>query len=141
MIRAVLDTNTLVSAAINTKGSVSQEIYQYSKAKKYLLITSPIILAEADDVLHRDRLRKLHKYPDQEITEIITEIATISYIVPGTTQIDIVRDPKDNMVVATALEGKADYIVSRDKDLLHLKEYNGILIILPEQFIDILRRK
>ena len=141
MIKAVLDTNTLVSAAINTEGSVSQEIYQNSKNKCFLLITSPLILSEMNKVLHEERLTKRHGYSEEELEEIVSDIAGISYIVPGDTGIEIVRDPDDNKIISAALEGMADYIVSRDKDLLDLKEYKEIKIITPEDFMGLLRAK
>ena len=42
-------------------------------------------------------------------------------------------DPKDDMVIAAALEAKADYIISEDKHLLELGEYEGIKIMSREQ--------
>lgn len=141
MIRAVLDTNTLVSAVINVTSSVASEIYQNCKEKHFLLIISSSILAEVDNVLRRDRVMKSHKRSTQELQEIIREMADVSSVVPGRIKIDLVRDPDDNKIVAAALEGKASYIVSRDKDLLDLREYQGIRIITPEKFMGILREK
>ena len=141
MIRAVLDTNTLVSAIINANQSVSQEIYQDSKDQHFLLVTSPEILSELDGVLHRKRIMKFHKYSAQELQEIISEIRNISLMVPGKIKVKIVRDPDDDKIISAALEGQADYIVSRDKDLLDLKKHQGIKIITPEEFMSILRSK
>ena len=139
MIRAVMDTNTLISAIINTKGSVSEEIYQNFMAQQFSLIISYGILEEVEDVSNRERVIKRHKLSTKEREVIISELTALSYIVPGTTRVEVVRDPDDNKVVSAALEGKADYIVSRDKDLLDLKEYEGIKIISPEEFMGILR--
>jgi len=50
----------------------------------------------------------------------------------------VCRDPKDDHFVACAVEGKADYIVTTDKDLLVLGEYQGIKIIRPDKFVTIL---
>lgn len=139
MIRVVLDTNTIVSAIINTDKSVSQEIYQNSKDKRFLLVISSSILAEVEDVIHRARVVRFHKYTASELRRIVKELTNVSYIVPGKTEIEIVRDPDDNKIISAALDGRADYIVSRDKDLLDLKEYQEIKIITPEEFMGILR--
>lgn len=139
MIRAVLDTNTLVSAVINVPFSPSQEIYQNFIDKHFLLIVSPSLLAEVDEVLHRERVMKFHKRSAEKLQEIMNELTILSYIVPGNTKIEVVRDPNDNKIISAALEGKVDYIVSRDKDLLDLKEYQGIKIVTPEEFMGILR--
>ncbi|MBI2470797.1 MAG: hypothetical protein HYV59_06090 [Planctomycetes bacterium] len=48
--------------------------------------------------------------------------------------------PNDNMVVACALKAQADYIITRDNDLLSLENYEDIKIITPEKFIGILRK-
>lgn len=139
MIRAVLDTNTLVSSVINIPFSVSQEIYQNFIDKHFLLIVSPPLLAEVDDVIHRERVMKFHKRPAEKLQEIINQLTNLSLVVPGNAKVEIVRDPDDNKILSTALEGKADYIISRDRDLLDLKEYKGIKITSPEEFIRLLR--
>lgn len=139
MIRAVLDANTLVSAIINKPFSVSQEIYQNFVSKRFLLIVSPSLLAEVEDVLNRNRVMKLHKHATENLQKIISELANLSYVVPGKTEIQVVRDPDDDKIIIAAVEGNAEYIVSRDKDLLDLKEYQGTKIITPEKFMGILR--
>ena len=50
----------------------------------------------------------------------------------------VVRDPNDDMVIACALAGGADYVVTRDKDLLSLGAYGGIRMVTPRQFLDLL---
>jgi predicted nucleic acid-binding protein len=49
----------------------------------------------------------------------------------------VTRDPKDDAVVACAVEGKADYVVSGDQDLLALGEYEGIQVVTPRRFMEI----
>ncbi|MBI3289982.1 putative toxin-antitoxin system toxin component, PIN family [Candidatus Microgenomates bacterium] len=146
MIRAVLDTNTLVSAIINTKGSVAQEIYQNFKHKRFSLVISPEILEEVEEVSNRERIIKRHQLSTKELKIIISELASLSYLVPGTTKVEVVRDPDDNKIISAAVEGQATYIVTRDEDLLDLKEYQEISeallrikIISPETFMGILR--
>ena len=53
----------------------------------------------------------------------------------------VIRDPNDDMVVATAQRAQAAYIVTRDKDLLSLQHYEGITMITPEAFMVILREQ
>lgn len=141
MIRAVLDTNTLVSTIINVASSVTAEIYQNCKEKRFLLITSPAILLEMDDVLRRERVMKAHQRTVDELQKIISEMVDVSLVVSGKVKVEVVRDSDDNKIISAALEGRADYIVSRDEDLLVLKEYQGIKIITPEEFMGILRAK
>ena len=59
-----------------------------------------------------------------------------SELVVPNKKIEIVKDdPDDNKFIETALEGKAEYIVTQDKHLLKIKEFKGIKIITPEEFI------
>ncbi|MGH9839977.1 MAG: putative toxin-antitoxin system toxin component, PIN family [Blastocatellia bacterium] len=55
-----------------------------------------------------------------------------------TTSLQVVRDPKDNPIVECAVDGKADMIVSLDKDLLTLKIYNNIPILHVVELLHIL---
>jgi predicted nucleic acid-binding protein len=49
------------------------------------------------------------------------------------------RDPNDDMVIACAVKAKADYIVTRDRDLLVLDKYRTIAMTTPEHFAGVLR--
>ena len=51
----------------------------------------------------------------------------------------VIRDPDDDMVIATAQSAQAAYIITRDKDLLSLQSYEGITMMTPETFIAIVR--
>lgn len=140
MIRAVLDTNTLISVVINVAASVSVEIYRSCKENRFLMITSSEILSELDAVLRRERMAKFHQLADQQLQKIVNEIAKVSLIVSGEVKVEVARDPSDDKVISTALAGKADYIVTRDRDLLDLKKYKGIKLVTPEEFMGILRK-
>lgn len=140
MIRAVLDTNTLISVVINVAVSVSVEIYRSCKENRFLMITSSEILSELDAVLRRERMAKFHQLADQQLQKIVNEIAKVSLIVSGEVKVEVARDPSDDKVISTALAGKADYIVTRDRDLLDLKKYKGIKLVTPEEFMGILRK-
>ena len=64
----------------------------------------------------------------------------MSTIVPTLPDLRVmVRDPKDDMIIACAVAAQADYIVSRDRDLLDLGTYQEIQIVTPEAFIQYLR--
>lgn len=68
-----------------------------------------------------------------EWQNLIIENATI---IQTTEKVNIItQDPDDNKFIEAAIAGKADYIISQDKHLLNLKEYNGIKIIIPEEFL------
>ena len=65
-------------------------------------------------------------------------LATLVTDVP---EVQIVRDQSDDMIVACALAAKADYIVTRDKDLLSIGRYRTVTMIAPEAFLHVLRAR
>lgn len=137
---AVLDTNVLISSALKIKESIPDQILQALKNQKFILITSPEILKEIEDVLSRKKIRKITKMTDEEIKRFIEDIIDIAFVVPGDVIVQAVgKDPDDDKFIAGAVEGKADYIVSGDKPLLNLKEYQRIKIVSPADFVKILR--
>ena len=141
MIRAVLDTNVLVSALITKKDSAPLQLYKAFTAQKFLLITSPSILAEVEDVINRDKIIKYHKLNQKQRETIIEQLLTLCYVTlesVKTEKVIVERDPKDDKFLYAAIEAQADYIVSGDDDLLDLKEYEGIKILSPKEFLEII---
>ncbi len=141
MIRAVLDTNILVSALITKKSSAPLQIYRAFTAQKFLLITSPSILAEVEDVINREKIAKYHKLASEQRQAVIEQLVTLSFIAldsMGNGQVIIKRDPEDDKFLHAAYGAHADYIVSGDHHLLDLREYKGIKIVTPNDFLEIL---
>lgn len=142
MIRAVVDTNILISALITKKPSSPVQVYNLIKSENFLLITSPTILEELEDVISREEIIKLHQKTPKQRKEILKEIVETSYIVPGLVSVEVVKeDPDDDKFIAAAIEGRADYVVSGDKPLLNIKQYHGIQVISPADFVNLLREK
>ncbi len=141
MIRVVLDTNILVSALITKKPSAPIQLYKAFINQQILLITSPSILAEVEDVINRENIVKYHKLIPAQRQEILKQLIILCYVTLETSpkdEIVIKNDPKDDKFILAALEGKANYIVSGDHHLLDMKEYKGIKILNPNEFLVIL---
>lgn len=141
MIRVVLDTNILVSALITKKSSAPFQLYKAFITQQILLVTSPSILAEVENVLNRENVAKYHKLTPGQRQEILKQLTILSYITLGSIparKIVIENDPDDDKFLFAALEGNADYIVSGDHHLLDIKEYEGIKILNPSEFLTIL---
>lgn len=141
MIKAVVDTNILISALITKRLSSPSQVYNFIKSENFLLVTSSTILEELEDVISREEIVKLHQKTPKQIKEILKEIVETSYIVPGLVSVEVVKeDPDDDKFLAAAIEGRADYVVSGDKPLLNIKEYHGIKIVSPTDFINLLEK-
>ena len=137
-LKAVLDTNVLVSGLVATRGAPRQILDAWLK-DQYTLVTSLYLLEELIHVLSYPRIALRLSLTDAELAAILAALSSKAEITPGHLHLPgVTRDPKDDAVVACALEGKADYIVSGDQDLLTLGKYNHIQIVTPRQFSEIL---
>jgi uncharacterized protein len=135
-LRVVLDTNVYVSIFTRPESATFQ-VWTHAVRGNYELFVSPVIVGEFARVVRRDfhwdeeRVR-LH-------VRIINKTGTI--LVPQTIPDVIKEDPADNHILACALAGNANLIVSHDLDLLRLKTYDGVGIISPIDFLNTLGSK
>lgn len=139
-LRVVLDTNVLISALFRKLSPTPNSIYQAFKSQQFILVTSPLIIEEIEDVLSRRKIIKRTHMTAQEREQFLQQLIEIASMVSGDIAIRAVRDdPDDDRFIAAALEGNADYIVSGDKHLLNLNKYQGIRILSPSDFVKILK--
>lgn len=135
MIKAVLDTNLIVSASFHL-ASIPAQVLDAWLDKQYHLIISPAVTQEYRQVLFRERIRKRSRWSVEDTNEFLTRISRASEIqVPGKLAISASRDADDNKFLVAAVEGKADYIVTGDDDLLILHPFRNIKIIRPAEFL------
>jgi uncharacterized protein len=140
MAKAVLDTTVLVSAMLNLNpGGASYELLRFAKQGTFDLYISDEILEETAETLRYPRLRDRYGYSDADIVAYCQDLALFGTIVSELPVLRLVRDPDDDKIIACAVAAGADYLVTRDKDLLTLQEYEGIAIISPEVFLHVLR--
>ena len=133
-MRVVLDTNVLIAALI-TKGTPPDRLYQAWLRGEIELVTSVAQIAELAAVLARPRLQK---YLDaDEAAAIIENIDTRAVILDDLPSVDLSPDPKDNPILAAAIAGNADLIVSGDKThLLELGAAVGIPIVSAREALN-----
>jgi uncharacterized protein len=140
-VRAVLDSNVLVSVFLaQGRALLSTELYRRCVLKGILYTAEEILEETREILLERERIRRRYTYQDEQVERFIVLVRRDSEVVESLPTVRAVeRDPDDDVIVACAVAANADYIVSRDKDLLDLGEYQGIKIVSPEHFIQILR--
>lgn len=136
--RVVLDSVVLVSAFL-TEGLASELLDICGK--EATLYTAEEILQEIRRVLlEKEYIRNRYQYSYADVEIFVSRVRERSVIVRQIPDLRVIeRDPGDDMVIACAVAAEADYIVSRDLDLLDMKTYQGIQIISPENFIHFLR--
>ena len=102
---------------------------------KVTILYSKEILEEYKRVLIQDRIIKLTGFSKKILSQIIFEITYLGEIVETTSDFKIVRDPSDDKFLNCAVDGRAQYIVSRDKDLLTFERFEGISIVDDKEFL------
>lgn len=138
MIKAALDTNMIVSALIMRQGKPAQ-IVASAREGKFALFLSEDIFREANVAFHRAHIQKRFHPTDEGIQEFLSALRGICQLVSVQHVENIVtNDPPDNLVLAGAVEGDADYLVSGNLHLLNLKQHRRVTIVTPNQFLEIL---
>ena len=129
MIRVLPDTNIIISSVF-WRGN-PYEVVRKGILGEYQLVISAEIL---DEVVNK--LRNKFKFPEESIQELIDILMTYCHIIDVKSKFDVARDKNDNKIVECAFDGKADYVVTGDPDLLVLKEFRGIKIIAARKFLE-----
>lgn len=138
MLKIILDANILASATISQKGNPAKILAAWRQNKFDLIVTEEI-MQEAWRVLFYERVKKISYLSKQEVTDLLLELQNGAILISTALNLKIIKsDPTDDKYIIAAVEGQADYIVSGDQHLLELKEYEGIKIVSPKEFVEIL---
>jgi uncharacterized protein len=137
-MKVVFDTNVLISALITT--GKPKELFQKAVQGQIQLIISKIILKEFSQISKDPRIRKY--VSEDDVIAFLRIIDRVAKITNVTSQFKAIKeDPDDDMVVRTAFDGKADYIVSGDKHLLSLRVFGKIRILTVEEMLMLLKEE
>ena len=141
----VFDTNVLIPLALPSGRSQSTRLLSRLRAAGHLVAVSPAILREVAEKMRTKRsLREWLALSDEEIEQFIGDLPAIvgterlsgNVTTPGAVK----ADPKDDKILAAAKESGASYIVSEDRHLRKLKEWEGIRIMNRDEFMTELDR-
>jgi putative PIN family toxin of toxin-antitoxin system len=135
-ISAVVDASVLVSAFLFPE-SVPGRVLKLARQGKFVLHHSPLLLDETRLALLSTRLRDSYGHGDAAVLAWCTELEQVGrlFAAPLPEIEPICRDPNDDHVIATALAVNADFIVTGDKDILALSQYESIRIVTARAFL------
>lgn len=140
MIKAVIDTNVLVSGIISPRAAPAKIIDLWQR-RKFVLVTSKEILKELQRVLSYPKIAKKYYLNKEKIDEYLKGFSVFSELCSPTKKISLIEDdPGDDKFIEAAIAARADFIVSGDRHLLALGEYKGIKILTASQFLRELRK-
>lgn len=128
--RVIIDTNLWISFLITRSFS---RIDRLITSNKLRLIFSKELLSEFIDVSGRPKLQKYFDVSD--LVQLLDSIDNFSEIISVRSKINICRDIKDNFLLSLAVDSKADYLITGDKDLLILKKIARTKIVTISQYL------
>lgn len=139
MLRTVLDANVYVSAYVRPEGPPGQIIERFLRDAAFEIILSAEIVEEVLQALAYPKIRKAARGKvDSELW--FEDILVLAHLLTGDFKIaGVSEDPDDDKYIAAAIEGRAAFVVSGDADLLDVVEHQGVRIISPRGFLDLLR--
>lgn len=134
-MRAIVDTTVLVSGLISRTGPPARIVDLWVNGAITVLVSSDLV-AEYREVLLRPAFGILGSR--KERVDLLERLLVLDNVQPVETRdrlAVIKQDPGDNVILECAVGGSADVIVTGDKDLLALKEFRGIAIVSPAEFL------
>ena len=152
-ILAVFDCNILIQASANSRNPASA-CFRLAEAKTIQLFVSEKTLQELDEVLNRDYIKEYFKFTDEVIQEFLDKVRKVATVVKNVPKVfSLPRDIDDEIYINLAVEAEADYIVTRDNDLIYLmsgfdfeskqfrQKFRPLKIVQPLEFLRIVEEK
>jgi uncharacterized protein len=141
LLSTVVDTNLFVSGTIIKKGTPHELILAWRR-REFVVVMAERQLRELTDVFARPKIRIKYNLTDDDLADLLDELRTFARSALLAQQIPLdVRDEKDRQIVAAAIGGQADYIVTGDNDLLTLAgdpRLGTLQIVNARAFLDLL---
>lgn len=128
MSRVVLDTNVYISAY--GFGGKPAEVMRAAILGEFELVTSPAILVEV-----ADKFEAVLGFDREHTTDVVKQIARVATVVRPLQRIAVVADDADNRILEAAAESGAGLIVSGDRHLLDLGEWEGVRVVRVAEFL------
>jgi putative PIN family toxin of toxin-antitoxin system len=142
MLRIVLDTDVFVSSLLSAQSLPAQVLNAWREGK-YMLVVSPLIIAEIAGVLESSRISNKYSITRTDIEGLVDLLETDTIVVPGQAVVAgaVPQDPRDEIFLACAVDSNADCIVSGDRHLLDMETYKDIPILTVKEFAEKLEKQ
>jgi putative PIN family toxin of toxin-antitoxin system len=135
----VLDTSVIISALLSPSGPPA-EIFNEWELDKFDVTISPPLINEIERVLKYPRIAKYLNWSQEKISSFLRQYASAAILVEPQLELEVIQeDVTDNRVLECAIAGNASYIVTGDKHLLNIEEYQGIVVLSPAGFLAFLQ--
>ena len=133
-MKVVIDTNIWISYLL---GSLLQDLDEKLLSKEIKVVVSDEMLKELAEVSNRQKFKNI--FTSQRMKELFSLLDNYAIVVSPSQKVNAYRDEKDNFLLEMALEGRADYLITGDEDLLVLNTFQSTKIIRPKEFEDMFK--
>ncbi len=134
-LRVILDTNFFINYLITNKVTKLDDLIENQTIK---IIFSAELLNELIEMTKREKFKAL--FNDKDLQKLLTQLRTFSSFVNVKSVISTCQDQKANFLLALAKDGRADYLVTNDKDLIILQKFENTEIIAPHIFLEMFQK-
>lgn len=144
-MKVVVDSNVWVSAVIASSKTAAALLDAW-RNEQFKLVISQQQLTELAQVFHREKFLRAYRFDVKEIADILDSIAANSDRVTLKGNIQICRDPDDDVIIETAVRGKAKYLVTGDKDITNDKTVlsflsnHDVTVISLSKFLSVIKK-
>lgn len=130
-MRVVIDTNAWVSRLLLADSTAARAVDE--ALRRHEVAVSESLIEELADVLSRSKFDRYASLADRE--EFLRRVLQLTTMVAVLSEVTDCRDPKDNRLLALALDSESECMISGDRDLTVLSPWRGIPIITPGAFL------
>lgn len=131
-LRIIIDTNLWISFLISGNARLDELLF----SGKVIFIFSEELLGEFTSVANRPKFKRF--FDSKDVEALLLTIGTHAEFITVKTQVELCRDPKDDFLLALALDSNADVLISGDSDLLDMREIGRTSIMTMTKFLEML---
>lgn len=125
-MKVVLDTNVIIDGV--------KDDYSYEKQIIDAVVSGKVEAFANHQTLRENKLIMRQLINSSSYAAEMKVLFNTIQMVENKHQINIVQDPEDNKILESAVEANAEYLITRDNDLLRINEYEGVKIVTPAEF-------
>jgi putative PIN family toxin of toxin-antitoxin system len=137
VLKALLDTNQLVSSLLSAQG-LQRQLVDAWRARAFVLLVAPGQAEEVADVLTRPKIARKYRITPEDRQTFLALLHAEAFLLPAEAAPGVCRDPDDDYLLGCAAAGGADYVVTGDDDLLVVGRYRDVAIVNAREFLALL---
>ncbi|MDB5210726.1 MAG: putative toxin-antitoxin system toxin component, family [Sediminibacterium sp.] len=129
-LRLVIDTNLWISFLISDR---ERKLDSLLSLRKVIILFSNDLIDEINRISHYPKLKK--HFGESAIEDMLISLESYIEMVDVSSEVTLCRDPNDDFLLALSQDGKANYLLTGDKDLLEIKKFGKTAITTLTQFL------